>query len=107
MPAEGPVGNRSEVDQDQQVSDSPDCVDTKDCGAENVNINDNQADVAEEENPTEGGSNPTEHGKSRDEDVCGSLDDWLQNPAPFGAELEVRLFLILFVFLFDKFFLLW
>ncbi|VAH08510.1 uncharacterized protein [Triticum aestivum] len=89
LPAEGPVGNMTKVDQDQQVPDSPDCVDTEDCGAENVNINDNQADVAEEENPTEGGSNPTEHGKSRDEDVCGSLDDWLQNPAPFGAELEL------------------
>uniref|UniRef100_A0A453FHX7 Ubiquitin-like protease family profile domain-containing protein n=1 Tax=Aegilops tauschii subsp. strangulata TaxID=200361 RepID=A0A453FHX7_AEGTS len=88
LPAQGPVGNNSEVAQDQQVSDSPDCDDTQDCGAGNININDNQDDVAAKENPTEG-SNPTDNGKSTDEDVCGSLDDCLQNPAPFGAVLEL------------------
>ncbi|XBI65622.1 hypothetical protein VPH35_045431 [Triticum aestivum] len=88
LPAQGPVGNNSEVAQDQQVSDSPDCDDTQDCGAGNININDNQDDVAVKENPTKG-SNPTDNGKSTDEDVCGSLDDCLQNPAPFGAELEL------------------
>ncbi|XP_037414065.1 uncharacterized protein LOC119276981 [Triticum dicoccoides] len=88
LPAQGPVGNISEVAQDQQVSDNPDCDDTQYCGAGNINFNDNQDDVAAKENPMEG-SNPTDNGKSTDEDVCGSLDDCLQNPAPFGAELEL------------------
>ena len=51
--------------------------------------------MAAKQNPTEG-SNPNEDGKSTDGDVCGSLDDWLQNPTPFGAELEVRFFMYLF-----------
>ncbi|KAI4982186.1 hypothetical protein ZWY2020_022678 [Hordeum vulgare] len=48
--------------------------------------------------------NPMENEKSAEEDVCGSLDDWLQNPIPFGVELEVRLFIffcvVVFYFLF-------
>ncbi|KAE8784332.1 hypothetical protein D1007_42115 [Hordeum vulgare] len=31
---------------------------------------------------------PMENWKSVEEDVCGSLDDSLQNPVPFGVELE-------------------
>ncbi|KAF7061245.1 hypothetical protein CFC21_067956 [Triticum aestivum] len=86
--AQGHEGNNSEVAQDQHVSDNPDCNDTQDRGDENINIDDNQDDMAAKQNPKEG-SNPTEDGKSTGGDVCGSLDDWLQNPTPFGAELEL------------------
>ncbi|XBJ06482.1 hypothetical protein VPH35_012136 [Triticum aestivum] len=88
LPAQGHEGNKSEVAQDQHVSDNPDCGDTQDRGAKNINIDDNQDDMAAKQNPTEV-SYPTEDGKSTDEDLCGSLDDWLQNPTPFGAELEI------------------
>ena len=98
MPPQGHEGNNSEVAQDQHVSDNPDCGDTQDRGAKNINIDDNQDDMAAKQNPTEV-SYPTEDGKSTDEDVCGSLDDWLQNPTPFGAELEVRFFCV-FIFCF-------
>ncbi|KAE8796811.1 hypothetical protein D1007_28108 [Hordeum vulgare] len=64
------VGNNNASAQDV------DCDDTQDWGAGDVNINRNK-DI-----------NPMENGKSVEEDVCGSLDDWLQNPIPFGVELE-------------------
>ncbi|KAE8814803.1 cytokinin-o-glucosyltransferase 2 [Hordeum vulgare] len=65
-----------------------DCDDTQDCGAEDVNINGNKDDVCAKYNHIED-INPMENGKSAEEDVCGSLDDWLQNLIPFGIELEV------------------
>lgn len=81
-------GNNREVAQDEQVSNSPDSAETQDGGAANMDINDNQDVVAKKDNPL-AGSNPTENGKRADEDVCGSLDEWLQNPVPFGVELEL------------------
>ncbi|KAE8804727.1 hypothetical protein D1007_19288 [Hordeum vulgare] len=77
------VGNRSAAAQDV------DCDDTQDCGASHVNINGNKGDIGAKENHIED-INPMENGKSAEEDVCGSLDDWLQNPTPFGVELEHR-----------------
>ncbi|KAE8808290.1 hypothetical protein D1007_15486 [Hordeum vulgare] len=81
------VGNISGAAQDEHVSRSLDCDDTQICGAEDVNINENQDDVGAEHNPIED-SNPMENVKSTEEDVCGSLDEWLQNSVPFVVELE-------------------
>ncbi|KAI4988419.1 hypothetical protein ZWY2020_030049 [Hordeum vulgare] len=64
-----------------------DDYDTQDCGAEDVNINGNKDAVGAKDNHIED-INPMENGKSAEEYVCGSLDDWLQNPVPFGVELE-------------------
>lgn len=36
-----------------------------------------------------GDSIPKENDKSVDEELCGSLDQWLNNPVPFGVELEL------------------
>ncbi|KAI4987322.1 hypothetical protein ZWY2020_020122 [Hordeum vulgare] len=75
------VGNSSTTTQDV------DCDDTQGCGAEDVNINGNQDEVAAEDNPIED-VNPMENGKSVEEDVFGSLDDWLENRVPFGVDPE-------------------
>ncbi|XBH94135.1 hypothetical protein VPH35_084968 [Triticum aestivum] len=72
LPAQGHEGNNSEVAQDQHVSDNPDCGDTQDRGAENINIEYNQDDMAAKHNPIEG-SNPTEDGKSIDGDLPSHL----------------------------------
>lgn len=32
---------------------------------------------------------PKENDKNADEELCGSLDEWLQNLVPFGVELDV------------------
>ncbi|KAE8804352.1 cytokinin-o-glucosyltransferase 2 [Hordeum vulgare] len=76
------VGNSSTTTQDV------DCDDTQGCGGEDVNINGNQDEVAAEDNPIED-VNPMENGKSVEEDVFGSLDDWLENRVPFGVDPEV------------------
>ncbi|KAE8813253.1 hypothetical protein D1007_09646 [Hordeum vulgare] len=65
------VGNKSVAAQDVL-----NCDDTQDCWTEVVNINENQDDVGAKDNPIED-SNQVENGKSAQEDVCGSLDDWL------------------------------
>ncbi|KAI4975137.1 hypothetical protein ZWY2020_048744, partial [Hordeum vulgare] len=82
------VGNISGAAQDEHVSKSLDCDDTQICGAEDVNINENQDDVGAEHNPIED-SNPMENVKSTEEHVCGSLDEWFQNSVPFVVELEL------------------
>ncbi|KAI4987456.1 hypothetical protein ZWY2020_020256 [Hordeum vulgare] len=81
--------------QQQRTTKDVYCDDTKDCGATNVNINGNKGDVGAKDNYI-GDIDPMENWKSVEEDVCGSLDDSLQNPVPFGVELEVRLFLFSF-----------